>query len=298
MNGIPDILIPLAAILTPDHLLLLVSGFLAVVLFIMVGVEIFSRGWESYEERYVQGAEKTLDSMFITLPREHIVYLSIAAFAVMTGLGTLASGYIWVGLPAGMAAFAAPPFVLRWMKNRRDAKFGLQLVDALSSIGNALKAGLSLPQALDLIAREMDNPIRQEFRLVTHELKFGIRMEEALGHLRDRMPNPDVELMGTAITISQEVGGNLAEVFENIANTIRERHRVEARIRALTAQGKLQGIILCLVPFALGGFLTAFYPGMMRPLYETGIGWALIGGVLILEAMGAFFIKKIVTIDV
>jgi len=278
--------------------LILILVFTGMVFFVLVGMELFGRGWDSYEERYVRGAEKTLNAMYVTIPAEHLLYLSLASFVLVSMLFTLLTGYFFVGVVLGLCAFSFPRIAINILKHRRDLKFGLQLVDALSSMGNALKAGLSLPQSLEIIHQEMDNPIRQEFRLLTQELRFGVRMEDAFNRLQSRMPNPDLALVSTAITISQEVGGNLSEVFDNISKTIRERSRLESRIKALTAQGKLQGIILCLLPVVLGAFLSVFYPEMMRPLFETAAGWGIIVVSVLLLLIGGYFISRIIAIEV
>ncbi len=273
-------------------------AFAAVVFFVMVGVELFGRGWSSYEESYVAGAEKTLDSMYLTVPPQLILYMGLALFALVGLLGTLVSGNLPVGAIFGLICFFIPQIAIQVMKQRRDTRFGLQLVDALDTMSNALKAGLSLPQAFELIHQEMENPIRQEFRLLSHEMKFGLTVDDALQSLQRRMTNPDLALMATAIAVAQEVGGNLAGVFENIAGTIRDRHRVEMRVRAMTAQGRLQGIVLCLLPVALCAFLTFAYPALMSPLYDTGMGWALLTGCVLMMLAGGWFTWRIVQISV
>ena len=185
-----------------------------------------------------------------------------------------------------------------YLKNARDKAFGLQLVDALVNMGNSLKAGFSLNQALELVQREMENPMSQEIRLVTQEIRLGVSVENALQHLLERMPSQDLDLVVTAITISREIGGNLTEVFDNIADTVRERHRIGGKIDALTAQGKLQGIIISLLPIGVGVALNLINPKKMEPMFNTFLGWLMIVGILGLEALGMFVIFKIVSIEV
>ena len=277
---------------------ILLSGGGAVALLVLIGFQLFSSGWQSYEERYVKGAERTLDAMYLTMPLQHLVYLSFASSAVIGVLVGLVFGSVAWGVIVGAFGFSMPSILVHFLKRRRDARFRVQLVDALTNVSNSLRAGFSLHQAFALIEREMPNPISQEFRLVNQELRFGMSMEDSLGHLLGRMPSEDLELVVTAITISRNVGGNLTEVFENIADTIRSRHRLYGKIRALTAQGKFQAALICSLPILIGVAVNAINPALMEPVYGTVFGWGLIALIVILQILGIVVILKIVNIDV
>ncbi|MFW6159026.1 MAG: type II secretion system F family protein, partial [Planctomycetota bacterium] len=198
----------------------------------------------------------------------------------------------------GLAGFTVPPLGVKVLKRRRDHKFRVQLVDALMNICNALRAGFSLHQAFDLVQREMGNPVSQEFRLVNQELRFGVSMEDALQHLYDRMPSEDLDLVVTAITISRNVGGNLTEIFQNIADTIRGRHRLHGKIRALTAQGKLQAALICAIPVFFAVAMNLLAPGLLDVVYHTIYGWIMIATIVVLQILGIAVILKIVRIEV
>lgn len=272
--------------------------FASVVTFVFVGFMLFTRGWESYEERYVEGAQRTLDSIWITMPVQNVVYLSMLTAAVV-GLLAFAVSQNWIiALTVAALGFSLPKFLLMYLRHHREVRFGEQLVDALVNMGNSLRAGFSMPQALDLVQREMDNPISQEMRLVVQEMRLGVAMEQALGHLAQRMPSQDMDLLVTAITISREIGGNLTEVFENIAYTIRERHRIEGKISSLTAQGKLQGIVISLLPIGIAFAINVLTPGFLTPLYTTLPGAIMLAAVVVFEVLGLYFIYKITKIDV
>jgi len=277
---------------------ILLSGGGAVALFVLVGFQLFSSGWQSYEERYVEGASRTLDSMYLTIPMQHLIYVSFASSVLIGVMSGLVFGSIAWGVILGLVGFALPSLAIRWLKKRRDVKFREQLVDALMNISNSLRAGFSLHQAFDMVQREMPNPISQEFRLVNQQLRFGLSMEEALGNLLGRMPSEDLDLVVTAITISRDVGGNLTEVFDNIADTIRSRHRLYGKIRALTAQGKWQAALICSLPPLLGIAINAINPKLMEPVYSTIYGWGLIALIVALQILGIATILKIVNIDV
>jgi tight adherence protein B len=279
------------------EIIILILLFAGISYFVHTGLQLFSKGWSGYEEKVLQGAEKNLEAMYLTIPPQHLNYLSLACFFMVTIIFLLTSGSWAISLIFGAFALALPPLGIRYLKKRRDKLFGLQLVPGLNNMGNALKAGLSLSQAIDLIHHEMDNPIAQEFRVLSRELHFGESMGNALASLERRMPNQDLSLMITAINIASEVGGNLADIFENISTTIRERQTLEAKVRSLTAQGKMQGTVMCLIPIGLLTILTVLYPDMMSPLYETTMGYALLSFCAVMLITGWFFIVKVTQIE-
>ena len=275
-------------------LLLLFGG---VCTFVFIGVKLFSVGWAGYEEGVTSVSERQLEAMYLTIPAQHVLYLSLGtAFGLFLTLFLLAGSWSFSVL-MGLLGLGVPSVALSYLKRRRDRLFGEQLVPALGNMANALKAGLSLNQAIDLVHREMSNPIAQEFRLVSQELKFGERLPEALKHLEDRLPNADLPLVVTAINISTEVGGNLADIFGNIADTIRDRQTLERKVKSLTAQGKMQGFVMCGIPVGLAVILSLLYPDMMAPLYETVPGVLLMVVMFVMLSMGWYMIAKLTRID-
>ena len=270
----------------------------AVAAFAIVGIEIFSKGWEGYEQKYVKGAERSLDDMYLTIPLQHLIYLSVCSAIVLGVLLGLLFGSVVTSVIGGLAGLAVPEVLVRWMRGRRLKRFGFQLVDALANVSNSLKAGFSLPQAFQLLQDEMPDPISQEFRMVNQELRLGVSMDVVLSNLVQRVGSSDIDLVSTAISISREVGGNLTEVFDNIANTIRERHKMEGKIQALTAQGKAQAFIICVLPFVMLLMLNYTNPEMVRPMFERPLGWLILGLIAVLEIFGIIIIRKIVSIDV
>jgi len=279
-------------------ILVLIALFGAVFLFTWFGITLFARGWQSYEERYIQMAGRSLDAMYLTMPPQHILYLSFASMALVATVVSIGFRNLLLGLILGAMAFPLPGLIIHLLKRRRDRRFGFQLVDALVAMGNALRAGYSLHATFELLAREMPNPMGQEMRMVVQEMQVGVSMDDALHHLYERMPSQDLDLLITSIIISREVGGNLTEIFDNIAETIRERHRIEGKIRALTAQGKIQGIVVALLPVAIGVILNAINPDFMRPMFTTWIGGLMLALIVILELLGAYFIWRIVSIKI
>ena len=165
-------------------------------------------------------------------------------------------------------------------------------------MSNALKAGFSLQQAIELVVKEGQNPISQEFGMYLHQMRVGLPMEEALASLQKRVGSDDLALMVAAFETARQTGGNLTEVFEKIAHTIRERLRIELRIKTLTAQGRLQGVIVGAMPLLLGVAMFFLDPVMMMAFLHSGVGLAMLAAVIILELLGALLIRKIIKIDV
>jgi len=280
------------------EILVQVAAFGSAGAFAFAGIHMFARGWEGYEQRYIKGAERRLDDLYLTIPTQHLVYLSVLCFILLALLAGTIFGSMIVGLIFGLFGLLAPEFLVRYLKRRRRLRFGMQLVDALMSMSNALRTGFSLSQSFELVQREMGDPISQEFRLMNTEIRLGVSVEDAMGHMLERMPSEDLDLVITAINISHEVGGNLTEIFDNIAQTIRERHRLEGKIRSLTAMGKLQAGIICMLPVAMALALNFTNPELMEPLLKSPLGLCMFGVIVVLEVCGILVIRKIVRIDV
>lgn len=275
-----------------------VFAFGSAALFVLAAASIFSAAWQRYEEEVLRGSEVSLDQIYLNIPAHQLLYVALALFVLFAAVTTLLFGSLAIGVLVGLVAFAMPRLLAMLLKRRRDRRFGYQLVDALMNVSNALRSGFSLPQAFELIQREMEPPISQEFRLVNQETRIGVPMEQALDHLLERMPTEDLDLVVTAILVSQEVGGSLAEVMDNIARTIRERHQIEGKVRALTAQGRMQAVILALVPIVLGLAIHWLNPGLFAPMIHTLPGWALFALIAVLEILGILAVRKIVAIKV
>jgi tight adherence protein B len=180
----------------------------------------------------------------------------------------------------------------------RISSFSNQMVDGLTLMSNALKSGLNVPQALHIVAQEMPNPISQEFGLVLNQNKVGLSIEKAFDNLATRIPTEDVNMFVTSVNILKETGGNVAETFETIVHTIRERLKIENKIKAMTAQGMTSAVIVSILPWGLAAVLYSVDPEMMKPLFIHPLGWAILGVIVLLQAIGFFVVKKLVTIRV
>ncbi len=195
-----------------------------------------------------------------------------------------------------MAGIIALPLYLKRAINKRRALFERQLGDALMVISNGLRAGFSFAQALDNGARDLADPIASEFRSVFRETQLGGDMEAALTKVATRMNSNDMKLLTTSVVVQHQVGGNLAEILDTISQTIRDRLSIKRSVRTLTAQGRISGMIMGLLPIVLLMILSVVNPAYMRPFFTTTYGHILLLVGVCMEAIGFLVIRKIVDI--
>jgi tight adherence protein B len=262
-----------------------------------LALDVLHKAFEQYKLRYVTKSMNDLSDMFLFIEPGQIILLNIAALVVFAAVGYWLGGAFFATI-AAVAGFFAPAGAVRFYRLRRIKSFNAQLTEALQQLANALRAGLTFQQAMDQIGRESAAPLRQEFGLFTKEVKLGVPLEEALVNMANRVGSEDLELVATSTNIARQLGGNLAEMFETIAATIRERFRLEGKINALTSQGKLQGWIVASLPLWIGLFFNWYRPDLMEPMFDNAYGYILISAILLLEAIGFLLIRRIVAIDV
>lgn len=224
---------------------------------------------------------------------EAILLLWGGLVGLVTFLVTLKGAMFFVGVLVGILMGMA---LLGLRIRRRRKKFTNQLGDMLTMVANALRAGFSFMQAFELISREMDAPMGREVQLVVNEVNLGNTLESALDNMQRRVASPDFELVVTAVLIQRQVGGDLASILDTISETIAERVRMRREVMTLTAQGRLSGIVLAILPFAMAGILTFIKPDYLKPLLEDELGRIIIGVAIVSELIGIFFIKKITDI--
>ena len=277
--------------------LVVLFTFVAVFLLVIVISAIVSKGLEQYEDRYAAKGVQTLEGMFMFVSPRQIVVLSMAAMLIFFLLG-LATVNLVAGILLGILGFLFPLLGIRHLRKKRIQKFERQLVDALVQMAAAFKAGLTLPQAAENIAREMPPPLGQEFDLLVKEIKLGVSVEEAMENLAARVQSDDMELVTVSTNVSRKLGGNMAEMYDIISGTIRERFRLEGKIQSLVAQGKMQAMVVAVMPLVLGIVLNHCRPDLMQPMLNHRFGYILIGCIILMELMGIWRILKIVAIDV
>src|SRR5207248_3670591 len=217
-------------------------------------------------------------------------------------LGMTASwmaGLVWFLLPViGGLMFLIP---LAWLFNKRRVRlkqFAGQLSDALELVARALRAGHSLSAGMHVVAEEMPGPINKEFGRVYEEQNLGIPLEEAMKNMCDRVPNLDLRFFVTAVAIQRQTGGDLAEILDKIGYVIRERYNILGQVKALTAEGRLSGVVLIALPFGLFLMMLHTKPDYISLLWTDPLGIKMSIFALVLQVLGAYAIKKIVDIKV
>ena len=272
----------------------------SVFFFALLVLGVLQRAFEQYKERYVTKSMNDLSDMFLFVDPGQIMLLDVAAFVVLAGLGFLVGGW-FLCVILGTLGFFLPMGLVRYYRARRIARFNTQLTDALQQMSNALRAGLTFQQAMEQVGRESPAPLRQEFGLFVKEVKLGVPVELGLTNMAARVGSEDLELVATSTNIARQLGGNMAEIFETIAATIRERFRLEGKINSLTSQGKMQGWVVSSLPVAIGLFLNWYRPDLMEPMFEGPhwmYGYIILLSIMLLETIGFLLIRKIVNIDV
>lgn len=256
------------------------------------------RAYRAYRQSFREQADGHLEQFFLFVDVRQLWFAAATGACSLSLAGFLVSGSPWVAL----LLFALMPFVpfslARRLRQRRMAMFERQLPGFLLSLAGALRAGAGLQGALQSIASQSAAPLGQEFSMLLREQRMGVPLETALGNLQQRMPVEGMLLLGSLLNVAAGSGGNLAGTLENVAQTLRERLHLQGRIRALTAQGRLQAWIMACLPVALGIALALLNPAAMAPLWQTPAGWAVLAAMAMLETVGIIMIRRIVAITV
>jgi tight adherence protein B len=253
---------------------------------------------DRYRKTFVVTATANLGELFLFVDPSRLFLAHMALVAAAAGI----AGFIfqsWMAtVPGAFAAWGLPRLGYRHLSQRRLKRLERQLPDALTLLAGSLRAGSSFSLALEHLIEEQPAPLSQEFELYLREQRLGVDGDVALQRMAQRIPLPDFQMVVAGMRISRETGGNLANVLESLADTLRRKAVMEGKIAALTAQGKMQGVVMSLLPVMLAGVLFFMEPEAMSLLFTTTIGWLVIGGCVMLETLGYFAIRKITNIDV
>lgn len=244
-----------------------------------------------------------LDVLFIEVNLKTatlIIYLStfgIGFLVFVLLLPNVVAGLI-IGIAVGFAISRLPAPIMQMLKARRAVEFNLQMVDGLTLMSNGLRSGLNLVQSVELVVQEMPSPLKEEFNLLLAQNRVGVPIDEAFVNLSKRLEIEDLDMFATAILILRETGGNLPETFDTIVDTIRERIKLSAKIKALTAQGIFQAIVITVIPFILLAIQYGANPKRVSLFFSTPLGYVMLAAMFFLQGLGGYMIKKIVTIEV
>lgn len=246
----------------------------------------------------LQDAELLLQQAQVPWSVPTLLFMSVGT-AVAFGLAfLLLTRSLILAFPLAMIGAALPTLYVRWKKNRRLYLFEELLPEAIDLVGRALRAGHPLSSGFKMAADDGPEPVASEFRRVFEEQRFGLPLQDSLLGMADRVNIVDTRILVTAILIQREVGGNLAEILDNLAAVIRARFTIRRQIKVYTAQGRMTGYLLALLPFMLFALLYMINPEYMAVLFTDPIGKILVGVALVLQMAGFFWIRKIVNIEI
>lgn len=270
---------------------------LAAMMLAWAAIGIVASGLARYRSSLADEKGLRLGARLSSIEPMHLVALNLGAVVGLALALWFATGHLLAALALAATLTLLPRPVLRRLHERRVAKIEQQLPDALQLVAGGLRAGVSLNLALQQVVREGRPPLSEEVDLLLREHRLGIPMDQALDHLARRLPLQAITLVVAAMRIANETGGNLAEALERASTTVRRQLAAEGKIRALTAQGKLQAVVVGMLPVALLLVLGRMEADAMALMWETPMGWATLAVIALLEFFGILLIRRIVAID-
>ncbi len=242
--------------------------------------------------------EDLLEQAAKTYPT-YLVIFAMLGVALLTGAITwYFTGNIYATPVAALFAGYIPIFILKNDRKKRLELFEEQLPDALDMMSRALRAGYPFNETMHYIADEMHPPLSTEFGITFEEINYGRDVKEAFNYLLTRVPSTNLMAVTAAISIQRETGGNLAELLDKISDLLRKRFRFQRRVKTMTAENRLSAWVLSLLPFILFLFISLSSPDYVKPLFNTEMGHQILGGGLVLQVIGAFWIRKLINFEI
>jgi tight adherence protein B len=281
-----------------SYLLTIACTFLMVTCLWFLLLKKVTTAIDNYKKNFTETATNNMSDMFMSFDPNQMFMINIVAIILLP----LITWFITGDIPATLGMLAViiflPSLFYRSMRKQRLKRFEAQLPDGLIMISGAMRAGASLNIALESLVKEQPAPLSQEFELFLKEQRVGVEFSESLKKMEKRIPLQDFGMLVTALLINREVGGNLAETMETLGETLRRKGMMEGKIQSLTAQGKLQGIVMTGLPVLLGVLLNFMEPEAMSKLWTTTVGYLVLIVIIVMEMLGYFMINKITSIDV
>lgn len=290
-----------------DNFLRLVESQSELVIFILISVAFFCISWvlinfsqqlfKLYQRKFYLQVDQGLRDVLVMLDPGQIFTFTLISILIVVPLLLFFTNVVF-SIVVAIIIFIAPSAILKFMKNKRSDEFMSQLPDALSSLSSSLRSGLNLIKSFQQIVKNQPQPLAQEFAQVLVEYRVGTDLNDSLDGLAARIDRQDILLMNSAIKISRSVGGNLADTLDTLSSTLREKSKVEGKIKALTSMGKAQGTLATLFPIFIGYVFYKVEPQAMSMLFTSKLGfiWLTIMGVMIVLAYVT--IQKIVKVDI
>lgn len=283
-------------------MVLLISALFSILIGILVFLIVspVADGANNAKNMFVNKTQTTLGDLFLFIDIEKIILLSISLILLVSLVLFIATRSFFLTLVVAVVLVFVPTFLLKLLKKRRKNTIIQQLPDFLLNVSSAMSVGMGLNQAIELTSNEEGGPIKQEFDLFLNELRLGVSYDESLDNLNQRVDSIEMELVVSAMKISREVGGNLSAVLKRLSTTLRTKIEMEGKIKTLTAQGRMQGIVMVCLPIFIGivlCFMEDTAPYMIQ-IFTIWYGWLTLAFLFCMLGIGYFFIRKIVNIDV
>lgn len=276
--------------------------FVAVFLLIAVFSGNIEKILDPFLGSYLKHLEKEFEILDLPITARSFMMFQIGLSILLLVIGLLIMedvlSKVFVGFTLAVLSFFSTRLYITQNKNKRRAKFDEQFVDAIALIANAVRSGLSLMQALELVISEMGNPMAYEITLVTQSTRIGVPLDAALMEWSKRINSKDLDIFVTAVIIQNQTGGNLSEILETLGKTIRERFKIQRQIKTLTSQGVASAYVLTGLPIVLGIALYFIQPETMSVMVTNNYGIMLTLSTFAMIGVGGFFVKKIITIDI
>lgn len=277
--------------------LAVVVGVTAAALFVVL-VEALRRGIARQRDTIEETTQKNLVDLFIFIDPRNLLIVNLLLFLILPTLAWLITGSLFFVLLAILVAVYFPQFLTRWLRQRRERLFLRQMPDGLLMLASSLRAGLGLGSAMEMLVQEQPAPFSQEMGILIRSQRLGVSFRESLAIVEKRVPLEEFKLFAAALRISRDIGGNLADTLESLADTLTRKAEVEGKIRSLTAQGRIQALVMTALPILLILVLRVLEPKPMHLLFDSAIGWIVLAVIVLMEIGGFFFIRKIVRIEV
>ncbi|MFT4729931.1 MAG: tight adherence protein B [Granulosicoccus sp.] len=253
---------------------------------------------DSYSKSLSNSTESNLRKLFLVADTRKLQIVYFGSLILVPTLLLLLNVAPLIIAMALVLMFVTPRLVFTQLNRKRRATINAALPDALSQISGAMRAGSTFAMALQSYVNEVEGPLAQEFSLLQREQRLGARLEDALENLGERVQSEEVDLLVSAALIANDVGGNLAEILQSLAETIRRKIEMEGKIESLTAQGRLQGRVVSALPFLILLPLMYFEPTATLPLFTSLLGWLFLAVIIGMDLIGSVLILKIVSVDI
>lgn len=283
--------------MSTDLLLIFFVIFVFLVLCALIFQHIFKDIFLIYRENFLTRVDRGLREILLYMDPEQLFSLTLMS-TIVIGITSFFLLNIYFAILFVALGLSAPSFVLPWLKRRRSDQFEKQLPNALESMAGSLQSGQNLVNSMAQVIKNQPNPIAAEFTQALGEYRIGRDLIDSFDDMCIRIDKENLVLFVSSIKISREVGGNLSTTLKALAHSLREKEKMEGKIRALTSMGVMQGWFATAVPLFVGYFFYLAEPKSMTMLFTTRLGWYFLGLIIFLMVMGRLAIKKVVEINV